>query len=173
MPPKNELEYAMVDELLRWGQTPIDLYAQDRHGVHGKDYDALLDRHIKILRDWEVRHVLSIKSTSPPVKRYNTFASVLWLPIHDTLPPSDEQMDLAVAYIGMARRAGQSCYVHCRYGLGRSTTVVLGHMLTSGWSFEAALEMAVKQRPEIAEGFTPDQKEFVRGWAVRRGIGRS
>jgi len=54
----------------------------------------------------------------------------LRLPTIDHMEPSQEFLEKAVTFIKEHHEKGDSIYVHCRVGHGRSATIVLGWLLS-------------------------------------------
>lgn len=83
---------------------------------------------------------------------------VLYLPIADEEPPTFPQVTEAIAWINDRQRQGKKVLVHCRYGIGRTGTLVLAYLLHSGIPFDTAEEM-MEHTPSWPS--TGRQKRFI------------
>jgi protein tyrosine phosphatase (PTP) superfamily phosphohydrolase (DUF442 family) len=66
---------------------------------------------------------------------------VLYLPIPDEEAPTQQQMTEALTWIDQQKAAKKKVLVHCRYGIGRTGTVVLAYLLDCGINFKRAEKM--------------------------------
>lgn len=73
----------------------------------------------------------------------------LWLPVTDKAPPSQVQLEVGVCALEKLVRRGLKVYVHCRFGHGRSPTLVVAYFITQGAKVEEAIEKIAQMRPEI------------------------
>lgn len=79
-----------------------------------------------------------------------TFEAFLWLPTVDQEPPSRTHLHMGIAFLRQCERLRLPVYVHCMAGVGRSSTLVLAHLLSErfrGDGTEAALEFLRDRRP--------------------------
>eukprot|EP00004_Rigifila_ramosa_P003779 TRINITY_DN1402_c0_g1_i1.p1 TRINITY_DN1402_c0_g1~~TRINITY_DN1402_c0_g1_i1.p1 ORF type:complete len:174 (-),score=17.98 TRINITY_DN1402_c0_g1_i1:2-523(-) len=69
--------------------------------------------------------------------------------------PSPAAIDAGVKFLEDRLPLGVGCYVHCKAGRGRSTTLVICYLMKSrGLSASQALESVRQQRPHISLGRT-------------------
>jgi len=73
----------------------------------------------------------------------------LWLPVKDKHAPSPLQMEQGVAAIKQAVEQNSRVYIHCRYGHGRSPTLLAAYFIGEGESVSGALDIIKKARPEV------------------------
>ena len=66
---------------------------------------------------------------------------VLYLAVTDEEAPTLAQIQATVEWIDLQKDLGKKTLVHCRYGVGRTGTVVLAHLLHCGISFNEAEKM--------------------------------
>lgn len=90
--------------------------------------------------------------------------------IRDRGTPTPEKMTRILDIIDAALAEGQTIYVHCFGGIGRTGTVVGCHLVRHGMSGEEALEEIVRLRQEMPAGWvtspeTPAQRDMVRTWS--------
>ena len=75
--------------------------------------------------------------------------SFLWLPTKDDRPPNPSQLQVGVDTIASLIKNGEKVYVHCKFGHGRSPTLVAAYLISQGKSVEDALSIIKEQRPSI------------------------
>lgn len=91
------------------------------------------------------------------------FEAFLWLPTPDHDAPSQVHLRIGLAFLRECEAAGMPVYVACLAGVGRSSTLVLAHLLAGRMrdeGVEAALDFLTARRP-IARP-NPDQIEAAR-----------
>ena len=91
------------------------------------------------------------------------FEAFLWLPTPDHEAPSQAHLRIGLAFLRECEAAGMPVFVACLAGVGRSSTLVLAHLLAgrfAGEGLEAALEFLTARRPIVRP--TPDQIEAAR-----------
>jgi predicted protein tyrosine phosphatase len=89
-----------------------------------------------------------------------SFDAFLWLPTPDHDPPSQVHLRMGMAFLRECELAKMPVFVACLAGVGRSSTLVLAHLLTERFREEgqgAALEFLTARRPVTRP--TPDQIE--------------
>src|SRR5512140_892104 len=78
-----------------------------------------------------------------------TFEAFLWLPTIDHDPPSQAHLRMGIAFLRQCEWARMPVFVHCMAGVGRSSTLVLAHLLAGelkGKGPEAALTYLCARR---------------------------
>lgn len=89
-----------------------------------------------------------------------TFESFLWLPTTDHTPPSRTHLTMGIAFLRQCERDRIPVFVHCMAGVGRSSTMVLAHLLADSFrerGTRAALEFLSARRPVS----NPSQEQIV------------
>jgi predicted protein tyrosine phosphatase len=89
-----------------------------------------------------------------------SFDAFLWLPTYDHDPPSQVHLRMGMAFLRECELAKMPVFVACLAGVGRSSTLVLAHLLTGRFREEgtdAALEFLSARRPAIRPN--PEQIE--------------
>ena len=87
-----------------------------------------------------------------------TFDAFLWLPTPDHDPPSQVHLRMGMAFLRECELARMPVFVACLAGVGRSSTLVLAHLLSGRFREEgtdAALEFLSARRAVIRP--TPEQ----------------
>lgn len=78
---------------------------------------------------------------------------VYWLPISDAYAPELDELDEALEWLIEHVDSGKKTLIHCRFGVGRSGTIIAAYLLKKGFSLEQVLER-MKQMPA-----TPTSRE--------------
>lgn len=97
----------------------------------------------------------------------------LWLRTTDYLyAPTLEELHRGVAFISEhIKREGKPVYVHCKAGRGRSTTLVLCYLVSTGlMDVDAAWSLVLSKRPQVclAAAQWAAVREFADDWAKRQ-----
>lgn len=90
---------------------------------------------------------------------------VNYLPVVDESVPTLEELEARIDWIQQQIEAGKRVLVHCRYGIGRTGTLVLAFLLDDGHRFSEAREMMAHTPAWPA---TRDQEELVDQLIVKR-----
>ena len=91
------------------------------------------------------------------------FEAFLWLPTPDHEPPSQAHLQIGLAFLRECERVGMPAFVACLAGVGRSSTLVLAHLLAGRFrdaGLEAALDFLTARRPIVRPN--PEQIEAAR-----------
>lgn len=91
------------------------------------------------------------------------FEAFLWLPTPDHEPPSPAHLQIGLAFLRECERVGMPAFVACLAGVGRSSTLVLAHLLAGRFrdaGLETALEFLTARRPIVRPN--PEQIEAAR-----------
>ena len=87
-----------------------------------------------------------------------SFEAFLWLPTADHDAPTQRHLHLGIAFLRQCEHFEMPVFVACLAGVGRSSTLVLAHLLAGRFrdqGTDAALEFLTARRPVIRP--TPDQ----------------
>lgn len=95
----------------------------------------------------------------PDIQREQGF-DVFYLPVHDEEAPDLEAMDEALAWLDEAIYLGKKAYIHCRFGIGRTGTLLNAFMLRRGLGHKLASKelKKLRSRPE----------SFDQWWSLRK-----
>lgn len=93
--------------------------------------------------------------------------TVYWLPIFDALAPEFDELDEAVAWLADQLDQGKKVLIHCRFGVGRSGTVIAAYLLKRGKSMSQVNEI-LKKSP--ATPTSKDQQRFIRDYGEKLGV---
>jgi len=102
----------------------------------------------------------------PPELLVQLQAETVHLPVPDSLPPTQDQLEHGVAAIAHGLRRGARVAVHCAAGLGRSGTLIAAYLVSQGSVPEAAIALVRAARPGSIE--TDAQEAAVHEFARRR-----
>lgn len=86
------------------------------------------------------------KKETPP----DEIESYLWIPVVDGYAPTQKQFNIGSAAINEAVESGETVYVHCKNGHGRSPTMVVSYLIRyKNMEVAKAIDYISKRRPEI------------------------
>ena len=129
-----------------------------------------------------VTHFVDLTHPSDFLAPYETFlrsARRASHPIVDNGVPTVTEMEATLEAIDVALSDGETVYVHCWGGIGRTGLVVGCWLVCHGHSYDEAIELIRQCRlgtPDFARDprapQTDAQHRFVRGWEPRREAGR-
>ena len=91
------------------------------------------------------------------------FEAFLWLPTPDHEPPSQQHLRLGLAFLRECEQAALPVFVACHAGVGRSSALVLAHLLAGRFRDEPPqrpLEFLIAKRPLARPN--PEQVEAAR-----------
>jgi len=128
------------------------------------------EAHLDLLRAHGVSAVLNLCAEFcdlPDIEREHGL-KVFYLPIDDYDVPDPEALDKALAWVRAQADQGGRVYVHCRFGMGRTGTVLYCLLLGRGLRLPE-VERACKGLP--ARPVNAKQWRFVTDYARRRGLG--
>ena len=159
---------------------PVSLAAGEYPGSITHD-EAV--KKLRSLLDSGVDHFIDLTETKESLEPYDQIAKeearllekeVQWErhPVVDvSIPQSPEQMTRILDAIDSALDSGDTVYVHCYGGVGRTGTVVGCWLVRHGLSGEEALSQVAEWWKGMAKAHwirsspeTPEQREYVLGW---------
>jgi len=75
-----------------------------------------------------------------------------WTPVIDYTSPTEDQIEKAVEFMRKTAERGDTVYLHCKAGKGRSVTIAICYlMITYQISAQNALKMIIQQRPQVSK----------------------
>lgn len=83
---------------------------------------------------------------------------VYYLPVEDEGAPTVKELEDLISWMKLQIESGKKLLVHCRYGIGRTGTIVLAFLIASGYSFKEAQKL---MSPTPAWPSNRTQKELV------------
>jgi protein-tyrosine phosphatase len=92
---------------------------------------------------------------------------VYWLPVSDAYVPELDELDYALEWLNDHIESGKKVLIHCRFGVGRSGTIIAAYLLKKGNSLNHVLEK-MKQMP--ATPTSRDQTKIIVEYAKKLGL---
>lgn len=90
---------------------------------------------------------LEIEHPEMPPKSIDAY---LWLPVEDKKAPTMDQLTIGTAAVKQMVDLGNTVYVHCKNGHGRSPTLVAAYLVRyEGKEPGEAIEFIKSKRPEV------------------------
>jgi hypothetical protein len=126
--PPERTSYSRVTELLWLGSRIVSLDDFERLRAEG------------------VRACVDMKQEGADPWGFDAF---LWLPTLDHTAPSQEHLRMGLAFLRECEAARMPVFVTCRAGVGRSSTLVLAHLLVGqlrGATAQRALDFLAARR---------------------------
>ncbi|MBF5059545.1 dual specificity protein phosphatase family protein [Candidatus Neptunochlamydia vexilliferae] len=117
--------------------------------------------HLEIIVNLGVTHILSVVEDfelqegwfNTPVKPEDWEAagvSVKHIHAEDYCPLTHKQIEEGIAYLHQCFREGKTVYLHCKGGVGRSSSIFVAYLIKHHeMSFKGAFDFVKKQRPNI------------------------
>lgn len=105
---------------------------------------------------------LEVEHPELPPKSIDVY---LWIPTEDHRAPSGDQLMIGTAAMKQMVELGNTVYVHCKNGHGRSPTLVAAYLIRyEGKTVEEAIETVRVKRPEVhlEEGQVAALREFAK-----------
>jgi atypical dual specificity phosphatase len=101
----------------------------------------------------------------PPELLNRLGAETLHLPVQNSDPPTQQQLDVGVAAIRDALSQGTRVAVHCAAGLGRTGTLLAAYLVSQGCAPDDAIAQVRAARPGSVE--TAQQEAAIHQYATR------
>jgi atypical dual specificity phosphatase len=101
----------------------------------------------------------------PPELLKRLGAKTLHLPVQNSDPPTQQQLDVGVAAIRDALSQGTRVAVHCAAGLGRTGTLLAAYLVSQGCAPDDAIAQVRAARPGSVE--TAQQEAAIHQYATR------
>jgi atypical dual specificity phosphatase len=116
------------------------------------------EEELRWLRNNGIDILISL-TEEPPARRLVNQAGLMQvhIPIVDFSPPSQQDLETAVAAIQHAKDSGLGAAVHCGAGLGRTGTILSAWYVHGGLTSSDAIKKVRLLRPGSVE--TPEQEE--------------
>jgi len=106
-------------------------------------YHAAVNLEFK--NEHSITHILNCTcDTHDELKRFD----IQQLNIHDGYEITHDDLKFAFEAIERALSSGGRILVHCHAGISRSTGIVAGYLMRSGFSWDEALEIVRRGRPQ-------------------------
>ena len=90
---------------------------------------------------------MEIEHPEMPPKSIDAY---LWLPVVDKQAPTQDQLRLGTVMMKQMIDLGNTIYVHCKNGHGRSPTLVAAYLIRfEGKTVDEAIRFIKEKRPEV------------------------
>jgi len=71
----------------------------------------------------------------------------VWIPVENHHAPTNEQLEFGISALSKMVEMGKKVYVHCKYGYGRSPTLIIAYFISLGYSVSDAIAHVKSKRP--------------------------
>ncbi len=130
------------------------------------------DAAAHLARELGVRRVVDLrieeKDNETLLRRYGM--ELLHLPTRDACAISQPMLHRGVRWVDAQLDRGESVYVHCEHGIGRSALLVCCVLVSRGYRPRAALERAKNVRAKVSP--SPEQLQAFLQWTADWHCGR-
>jgi atypical dual specificity phosphatase len=139
--------------------TSVPFVHGDRHETPGAALDAFRDELPSLWREG-IRAVVCLLNMRSAEAAYHAAGfSYLCIPIVDGQAPSMEQFQTFMEFTRQQHAQGHGVAVHCVAGIGRTGTMLAGHLITGGMAVDEAIARVRQLRPGAVE--TSAQMRFL------------
>lgn len=146
--------------------TSMPFVHPERHEELGSGLEAFSDE-LPALWQEGIRAVVCLLNQRSAEAAYTAAGfSYLCLPITNGLAPSMEQFHSFMDFVRGQHEQGRAVAVHCVAGIGRTGTMLAGHLVSSGMGADEAIARVRKLRPGAVETFA--QMRFLHDLARTR-----
>jgi len=126
----NRIDKYLILGALPWYQTVPALYKEGVRGV-----------------------INTCEEYAGPLSTYDQYGiKQLYIPVTDFTSPTAEQIEQAVSFIEKFANRGESVFLHCKAGKGRSTTVAICYLMKAhNITAQQALRIIIQCRPQVSK----------------------
>ncbi len=178
--PPFALVYIIYRRLLEQGVRATYLWLQDKivRRTHGFSLPHISQvqpnlyvggqhrrRGLARMRALGISAILNMREESDDAQRGLALDHYLWLSTTDDAPPTSDDLERGVKFIGQHIAAGRGVYIHCAAGVGRAPMMAAAYLVCTGMSATQAWDTIRRVRPFIRP--TPPQITALDAFANR------
>ncbi|MDK2922160.1 MAG: hypothetical protein PWR24_1717 [Desulfonauticus sp.] len=124
--------------------------------------------HLNLLKEHKIKAILNLCAECPnlvEVEQKHGF-EVYFLPVEDEKTPSLETLEQALSWLEKNVFIGKKTYIHCRFGIGRTGTLLAAYLARRGVKPKKIEEIISKLR---ATPESTSQKDFLSSYQKQQG----
>lgn len=106
-------------------------------------YAPRSEHHLQVIHDAGIDVIVNLCAECydlHEIEKESNF-EVFYLPVADEGIPTLEELEKLVSWMKIQIDSRKKILVHCRYGIGRTGTVVLAYLIHAGYDFKKAKKM--------------------------------
>lgn len=116
-----------------------DLYVGGQYYLHG----------IKKIQSLGITAIINMRMSQYPIAHRMEKFHILHLPTPDYTAPTMADLEKGIRFIRDEIKNGGKVYIHCHLGEGRGPTMAIAYLISSGLTFEDAVDYVKNVRPFI------------------------
>lgn len=154
------LKYALIRLWTETSGIPIKRYSRITDFLYvGQQHK---DRGIKVLKDWGIKHVISLRAEYDDMENDLCFCNYSYLPVVEFQPIPLDVLQKGATIIEDSVKNQEAIYIHCAEGVSRAPSIAAAYLVSVGMSLDEAISLIKKNRPfiNILEGQLDTLRKF-------------